>query len=192
MTSTQVDRQPGQPTGSPQPGEPVFLVIGKLHRPHGLHGEMVMELRTDFPERFVSGTKVFVGKEHVPQIIQNRRLCKDGFLIKFEGYDNPESVGVLRNNLVFVRVDDRPQLPNGDFYHHQLIGLTVVNESGLLLGEVIEILETGAHDVLVIHTPAEKEVLMPFVDSMIVAVELDKRLLRVRPIHGIFPDDSLV
>lgn len=191
MTPIQVARQSGQPAGSPQPGEPAFLVIGKLRRPHGLNGEMFMELRTDFPERLVLGSKVYLGEEHVPHIIQSRRIHKDGFLVKFEGYDSPERVGLFRNHLVFVRTDDRPRLPDGNFYHHQLIGLTVIHESGLLLGEVIGILETGAHDVLVIRTSAGKEVLMPFVDSMVIAVEPDQRLLRVRPVPGIFMDNSL-
>ena len=192
MTPTQVARQPaGQPAGSPHQGEPVFLVIGKLRRPHGLAGEIFMELRTDFPERHVPGSQVFLGDEHQPQKIHSRRPHKDGILVKFEGYDSSESAGLLRNLWVFVRADDRPQLPDGEYYHHQLLGLTVVNESGLPLGEVVEILETGAHDVLVIIATSGKKILMPFVDSMVVEVELNQRLLRVRPVPGIFMDDSL-
>jgi hypothetical protein len=54
-------QQTEQPAGSPSPGEPVFLVVGKLHRPHGVRGEMIMEIITDFPERLRNGVVVYVG-----------------------------------------------------------------------------------------------------------------------------------
>ena len=70
-------------------------------------------------------------------------------MLTFDGYTTPESVGVLRNQILYVRTADLPPLPDGDYYHHQVIGLNVVDEAGRLLGKVTEILETGANDVLV-------------------------------------------
>ena len=172
-------------TGSPGAGEPVFLAVGKLRRPHGVNGEILMEILTDFPERFEAGSIIFIGPEHQPYKIKSFRQHKDGLLVTFEGYDSPEEIGVLRNQYAFVSSSDRPALPDGEFYHHELLGLKVVEDNGDLLGNIVAILETGANDVLVVHPETGPEILLPFIDEVVLDINLFQAEVRVHLLPGL-------
>ena len=74
-------------SGSPN-GEPVYLTVGFLRRPHGVHGEIVMDLHTDFPERLKRGKKLLVGDDHNSITVEGVRPHQNGVLIKFKGVDN--------------------------------------------------------------------------------------------------------
>ena len=134
-------------TGSPETGGPVFINIGKLRRPHGISGEILLELMTDFPERLHVGKTVYLGEQHTPIVLKSIRGHGNGLLISFEGYDIREEVGKLTNSMVMVKASSLPALPDGEFYFHQLLGIQVFNESGQLIGKLDEVLETGANDV---------------------------------------------
>src|SRR5258708_31273410 len=135
------------PSGSPHSGEPEYLVVGSLRRPHGLRGELVMELHTDFPERLHPGVQVYLGEAHQPARITGTRGHNEGMLIKFDHTDTPEDAARNTNQLVYVTRADRPPLPPGQYYYHELIGFEVVYENDVSFGRVSEILETGANAV---------------------------------------------
>src|SRR5512139_518870 len=111
--------------GSPD-GEPVYLAVGFLRRAHGLRGEMIMDLHTDFPERLRSGKKLFVGEEHKPMTLASVRPHAKGVLVRFKGIETPEDAGQLRNQWVSVKATDVPSLPEGKMYQHELFGFEVV------------------------------------------------------------------
>src|SRR5512145_1794495 len=94
-------------SGSPD-GEPVYLAVGFLRRPHGVAGEIIMDLHTDFPERFRSGRKLFVGDEHKPLTLSGARPHAKGLLVKFKGIGTPEEAGQLRNQWLYVKAADVP------------------------------------------------------------------------------------
>lgn len=171
--------------GSSENGEPVFLVVGRLQRPHGLRGEILMGIMTDFPERIKIGTTLYVGEDHQPHQIVTQRNHNAGLLLKFNEYQNREDVGLLRNNYVYVRADDRPPLPDGEYYHHQLIGLKVVTEDDNCLGHIKEILETGSNDVYIIRSEKGKEILLPAIEEVVLAIDLDAREIRVHLMEGL-------
>ncbi len=168
-------------TGSPQAGEPVFLVVGRLRRPHGIHGEISMEVLTDFPERLRVRRTVFLGEEHQPVRIGARRWQHKFLLLKFDGYETPEQVGELRNQLVFVPAHSSPALPEGDYYHHQLLGMQVVDEGGNTLGLLSEIIETGAKDVYVVIDANGGQTLFPAIEEVILEINPDQNQMRIRP-----------
>lgn len=168
-------------TGSPSPGEPVFLAIGRLRRPHGVRGEMLMDVLTGFPERIRPGRKVYVGEVHELLQIASLRGHDREMIIRFSGFSTPEEAGRLRNALVYVKASDLPELPEGEYYHHQLLGLSVVDEAGQHLGILTEILETGANDIYLVKTPDEKELLLPVIEEVILSVDLEQGVMRVRP-----------
>jgi 16S rRNA processing protein RimM len=178
-----------QGSGSSKEGEPVFLVVGKLHRPHGVRGEIRMSVWTDFPERLQRDVVVYVGSEHQPLSLQTVRPHQQGLLVSFYGYDTREQVVEFRNQLVHVRADDRPPLPEGEFYLHELLGLRVVqDDNNVVLGVIAEILETGANDVFVIHREHLPDLLLPDIDEVVVKIDPQEREMRVRLIPGINPD----
>jgi 16S rRNA processing protein RimM len=177
-----------QPAGSPGKGEPVFLVIGKLRRPHGVHGEIIMDVLTDFPERLKKNLVVFVGQDHRPETIRSLRQHGAALLVTFQNYQTPETIGVMRNELVYVRADDRPPLEEGEYYHHELLGLRVVDESERLLGTLIRILDTGANDVYVVRPQDGPEILLPAIESVILDINLEQGEIRVHLLPGLIAD----
>jgi len=184
-------------TGSPNPGEPdffgerEFLAVGKLRRPHGVAGEMVMELFTDFPERLTSGSQLYHGAQHKPLHIKKCRNYDKGLLISFVEVQDSESAGLLRNEIVYVRTDEVPALPEGEYYHHQLLGLRAVDEGDRLLGIVVDILETGANDVIIVRPGRGRDILIPLVDAFILAIDLRAGEIRIKLMEGLLPDEVI-
>jgi 16S rRNA processing protein RimM len=160
-------------SGSPSKGEPVYLVVGSLRRPHGVDGEILMEVLTDFPERIQAGMTVFLGGKHHPATISQVRNHNNGLLLSFEGMDSPESVGRFRNQPVYVPTVGRPELPKG-------------NELGLLT----DILETGANDVYVVTSNEGHEILLPAIKDVVLNVDLPTKKMTVHIIPGLIDQEE--
>ena len=171
-------------SGSPD-GEPVYLVVGFLRRAHGVHGEIILDVHTDFPERLRSGKKLFIGEERKPMTLSDSRPHAKGMLLKFKGIETPEEAGQLRNQWVYVKASEVPSLPEGKIYQHQLFGFAVEDESGKSLGELVEIIETGANDVYVVRNEAGKDILLPAIPSVILETDPARRLMRVHLLEGL-------
>jgi len=170
--------------GSPA-GEPLYLVIGFLRRPHGVGGEIIMDLHTDFPDRVKSGRKIFIGEKREAATFESTRLYANSMLIKLRGYDTPEAIGKFRNQWVYVKTKDIPSLPRGQHYNYELVGLDVVDDSGNALGKLVEILETGANDVYIVRDDSGKEILLPAIPSVILDLDMDRHLMTVHLIEGL-------
>lgn len=166
----------------------MFLAVGRLLRPHGLTGEILMEIYTDFPERLRPGRKVFIGEKHEPLQIRSRRGALNGFLIGFEAINNPEEAGILRNQIVYIRTEEIPPLPEGEYYHHQVLGLRVITDEGTELGSIASILETGSTDVYVIKPAEGKEILIPNIGSVVKEINLEKGEMHIHVLEGLLPD----
>ena len=172
-------------TGSPPEGEPEYLAVGYLRRPHGVRGEMLMDVHTDFPERLKIGEKVYVGPGYQPMVIASQRSHKAGMLVRMQGVNTPEEAGRFRNRWVYVLAADRPPLPAGEYYHHQLIGLTVHTDQDQVLGTLTGIIETGANDVYIVRDSAGSEVLLPAIPTVILNVDLSAGRMRVHLLDGL-------
>lgn len=183
-------RNKNEGTGSPIKGEPEFVMVGKLRRPHGLRGEIMMSISTDFPERIKKGSILYLEPKFEPVTITNIRSHNKGMLISVEGYADRNSVEGIRGKGLFVRVDDRPVLPEGEYYQHELIGLLVVTDDGNELGVITEIIETGANNVYIVRSPDGKDILLPAIDDVIIEIDLDKKRIMVHLIEGLIPDSS--
>jgi len=172
--------------GAPdQGGAPDYLVVGKLRRPHGVRGELWMDVLTDFPERLRSGLTVYAGENRKALHIRRCRSHGSSLLVTFEEFSDLETAGMLRNELLYVRADNIPILPEGEYYHHQILGLRVVDENGASLGTVVDILETGANDVCVVRSVSGVELLLPIVDSTILEIDLAEGFMRVYLLEGL-------
>lgn len=187
MTPQSLRMQNDNLSGSSPPGEPEFLVVGKLGKPHGIHGEIVMDVYTDFPERLEVGVVVYIGPQHKPIQIARRRPHPRGLMLSFEGFQSREAVADLRNLLVQVPTADRPALPDGEYYQHQLLGLQVIDEGGLELGLVTAIIETGANDVFVVKDKEGSEVLIPDIEPVILDIDLGEKQIKVHMLPGLLP-----
>jgi 16S rRNA processing protein RimM len=157
------------------------LAVGRLRRTHGVKGEIVMEVLTGFPERLRAGKTLYLGEQHEPLRLASVRGHNQEMILRFSGITTPEDAARLRNLQVFVQTEHLPELPEGEYYHHQLLGMKVVDDTGQELGTLSEILETGANDVYVIKTPEGKEILLPAIEDVILDVSVERSELRVKP-----------
>lgn len=163
------------------------MLVGRLRRPHGLRGELLMEVRTEFPERLERGRTLYIGQEYRPFRLRSVRQNADSLLVAFQDIRDPEQAAALRNQWVYIRTDEVPPLSDGEFYHHQIVGLQVIDEAGVSLGVVKEILETGSNDVLIVHPELGQDILLPFIDEVILDVDLQQGIINVHLLPGLLP-----
>lgn len=181
MTQSQAPQpQSDNSAGSPNPGEPVFIALGFLRRTHGIRGELIMDVLTAFPERLRSGRPVYLGEDHRPHRLGSVRQADKTMLVSIRGFSTPEAAACFRNCYVYVRADSLPRLPEGEYYHHELIGLGVKTESGESLGILEQIMETGANDVYLVRNADGVELLIPAIDEVVLEVNLEQREMTVR------------
>ncbi len=174
-----------RPAGSPAAGEPAFLEVGKVRRPHGVSGDVLVEIHTNFPERLIAGVEVFLGEAHLPLTIRRRREHNDGLLLAFENYTTPDQVGRFRNQSLYQARKRAPKLSSCEYYHHQLLGLDVQKEDGTFLGKITGILETGANDVYEVTDEAGREMLLPAISEVILHVDLALGKIKVHLLPGL-------
>lgn len=168
-------------TGSSENDEPVYIALGFLRRAHGIHGEMVMDILTDFPERLRPNRPVFIGEEHEPHRLGTVRQANKNMLVSIKGFTNPEMAARFRNAYIYVRAETLPELPEDAYYYHELMGINVLDESRNPLGELVEIIETGANDVYVVRNNAGAEQLIPAIADVVLVVDLERQEMIVRP-----------
>jgi 16S rRNA processing protein RimM len=191
MPAPKAPRKGAGKAGSPKEGEPVYLAVGLLRKPHGLNGDLLMEIYTDFPDRIRPGTTIFAGDKYQLLKITRRRPHNDGLILGFEGITTPEEAGNYRATVAYVPTADRPALPEGEYYHHEIIGLTVVDdESGKELGQLTEIIETGANDVYVVKRAQGSDILLPAIKDVILGVDLPAKRMMVHLLPGLVDDSA--
>lgn len=175
-------------SGSPINGEPVaYLSVGIMRRSHGIRGDMVLDVMTDFPERLKPGSMIYVGEKKMPLKISRRRNHNEGLILGFDGVTNSELAAKYRSQTVFVTAADRPALPEGEYYHHQILGLQVLDEDGQDLGIITEIIETGANDVYVVSKEGRtvRDLLIPAIKDVLLEVNLEKHTMRIHLLPGL-------
>ena len=174
-------------TGSP-PGEPVFVTLGRLGRPHGLRGEIRMSVWTDAPEeRLRPGAVVYLGERRSRAVVRSTRWNRDVLLLAFENYPDRTAVEPLRNQRVYLPVEALPPPPEDEVYAYRLLGLKVLTDTGRTLGTLREILETGANDVYLVETAGGDEILLPDIAEVILKIDLEAGEMLVHLLEGLLP-----
>lgn len=151
------------------------LVVGRIGRPHGLRGEVTVEVRTDSPElRFVPGTALQTDPPcATPLVVEDVHWHGERLLLSFTGVEDRTAAEALRDVRLVVDVpdDERPDDPE-EYYDHQLAGLVAVTVGGEEVGVVAEVLHLPSQDVLAVRRPDGAEVLVPFVAEIVPEVDL--------------------
>lgn len=176
---------PVENPGSSSADEPVFVAAARFRKPHGIRGEIRSTVLTDFPDLLEPGTRIFIGPKHRPAEIKTVRQHGSDLLISLVDYPDRTAVEVLRNQLVFLREEDCPPLSEGEFYIHEVVGLQVVSDQGEKLGQVKEVILTGANDVYVVERAGERDLLLPAIEDVILDIIPEKKLMRVHLIPGL-------
>ncbi len=164
--------------------EPRYLAVARVARPFGLRGEIKTDILTEYPKELARLRTVYLGPEHTPWTVETVRLHKGAALFKLAGCDDRNAADQLRGMLVQIAREDAVPLEPDEFYEHQIVGMTVLEEDGTALGQVSEIISTGANDVLVVLGP-EGELLLPLIEQVILEVDLEQDHMIVHLLEGL-------
>ena len=164
-----------------------LVAIAKILRPRGLRGEVVAEVLTDFPERFDGLEEVTVmlpGEQRRELSLENAWFQKERIVLKFKGVDSIEDAEMLRDAEICVSEAQAVELEEGEFFDWQLESCEVVTIAGELVGKVRELLRTGGTEVLIIDGD-DREVMVPFAESICVEVDIEGKRIVIDPPEGL-------
>ncbi|WP_432565592.1 ribosome maturation factor RimM [Kineococcus sp. SYSU DK003] len=162
-------------------------VVARIGRPHGVRGEVTVEVRTDDPDaRFVPGAVLRTEPDRGRLTVAKARWHSGTLLLTFTEVADRTAVEALRDTLLLVDVDDEAEADDDAWYPHQLAGLAAVTVTGTPLGTVADLLTGGAQDVLVVTGTDGREVLVPFVRALVPAVDVRRRKVVLNPPGGLF------
>jgi len=170
-----------------------LFTVGKIVNTHGIRGELKIMPQTDFPEeRFRKGSQLLIERPGqrgvVPVTVEAARPHKQMYIVKLAGFDNINDVLSFKNSLLRVSEKDLVELGEGEYYFYEIIGCTVVTDEGRTLGKISEILRPGANDVWVVERPQGKPVYIPYIDDVVLDVDVAQKRVTVHVLEGLIDE----
>ena len=166
-----------------------YIEIGRAVNTHGLKGELKIESWSDFDEiRYQPGNTVYLVKDdrEIPFTVRSYRPHKHFALVAMEELPDINAAEAYKGCIVCIDEHDRPDLPEGQYYFDQLIGLMVQDEDGRHIGQVIAVEETnGAQDNLRVERENNSDALIPNVPAFVKNVDLDVKVITIHVIEGL-------
>ena len=159
-----------------------YIVVGHVVSQLGTKGEIKIEVLTDFPDRFAPGNRIYVDGH--PLTIEKSRPHKDRLVLKVEGINDIETASQLRGRDLEIPTDQIHDLPQGEYYRFQMLGLEVLDMQGKPVGRIEDILPTGSNDVYVVRG-STGEVLIPAIDDVVKSIDLEKSQMVIQIIDGL-------
>lgn len=171
-----------------------YLNVGKIVNTQGIKGEVRVISMTDFPEeRYKVGETLTLfqeGKQPIELTIRSSRKHKNFIILSFENHPNINDVEKYRDGILKVSKEKLSELSEDEFYYHEIIGLDVFDEAGELLGKVKEILSPGANDVWVVQRPKKRDLLLPYIASVVKEVDPENGKIIVEIPEGLIDDED--
>lgn len=145
-----------------------------------------MEVLSANPGRFVPGNVFLLGGGEKELVLEAVRKEPGSLLAKFEGVDDRTRAKELAGEFLMITPEQMGEPPPGSYWEHDLLCLRVYDVEGGFLGEVVEVLETGANDVLVVRGEGGEERLIPLIEEVVVEIDLPGERMIIRPLPGLF------
>lgn len=176
-------------------------MVGRIGKPHGIRGEVTLDVRTDEPDRrFAPGTvlraQAPAGADRRPSTltVARARWHQSTLLVTFEELPDRTAAEAVRGTVLHATLaaDETPEDPD-EYYDHQLVGLAVVDLDGTVIGEVRAVVHGSAQDLLTVRTPDGRDALVPFVSALVPEVDLAAGRVVVADRPGLvapFPDEK--
>lgn len=164
-----------------------YLRVGVISSTHGIRGEVKVYPTTDDLERFRSLKQVFLdtGKEYIELEIEGVKFFKQQAILKFKGFDNINDIEKYKGKDLLVTRENAVKLKEGEYFIFDLIGSEVITEEGDSLGELTEVMTTGANDVYIVKTPQGKEILLPYIKECILDIDATNKVIKVHIMPGL-------
>ncbi len=160
------------------------MAVGQIVGPHGVRGEIKVKSLTDFPERFAPGSRLYLDEEPFQREVISSRPHRGMLLIKLAGLTDRNAVEHLRGKYLFIAREEAMALEEDEYYEDELVGLRVETMEGEVLGELMEIMWTGANEVYIVQGP-RGEVLIPAIAQVVQEVDLEAGVMRVALLPGL-------
>ncbi len=164
-----------------------YLRVGVISSTHGIRGEVKVYPTTDDLERFRSLKQVYLdtGKEYIELEIEGVKFFKQQAILKFKGFDNINDIEKYKGKDLLVTRENAVKLKEGEYFIFDLIGSKVITEEGDSLGELTEVMTTGANDVYIVKTPQGKEILLPYIKECILDIDATNKVIKVHIMPGL-------
>ncbi|MER2173485.1 MAG: ribosome maturation factor RimM [Carnobacterium sp.] len=163
--------------------------VGKIVNTQGIKGEVRVISKTDFPEeRYKKGSTLSLfqdGKLVTDLTVASHRKHKNFDILSFENHPNINDVEKYRDGILKVSEDRLTELPKNEFYLHQIVGLTVQDEEKNIIGKISEVMSPGANDVWVIERPKKKDLLIPYIEEVVLEVDLENQMVTIHMMEGL-------
>ncbi|MCT1460293.1 ribosome maturation factor RimM [Aestuariimicrobium sp. p3-SID1156] len=172
-------------------GDTVEVIVGSIGKAHGVRGDVVVDVRTDEPERrFAVGSVLRVEGTRRELTVARLAWHSGRLLVHFEGLDDRNAAESARGQVlvVDVPVDEVPE-EEDEYYDRQLVGLTAVLADGTRVGTVTEVVHLPEQDLLAIDVDGEER-LVPFVRALVPRVSLSEKLVELADVPGLLADED--
>ncbi len=163
------------------------LQVARIGKPHGIRGEVTVQVLTDAPgDRFVPGTEFVVEPASAgPLIVESARWNKDILLLAFEGIETRNQAETLRGAKLFIETEELDEDDDEGWYEHELVGLEA-RVGSQVVGKIAALHTLPVQDLLVVETPDGKEILVPFVEQIVPEVNVADGFVLLTPPDGLF------
>jgi 16S rRNA processing protein RimM len=160
------------------------VAVGRITRAHGVQGELAVLVISEVPGRFADGATVWL-EDGGTLTVESSRPHKDRLLVRFREVQGREQAEALQKALLVVPESLSPELPEGSWWDHRIVGCALETDTGRSLGTVRDVIHTAANDVWSAVAEDGKETLVPVLRDVIVDVDLDAKRIVVREIPGL-------
>ncbi len=163
------------------------IIVGSIGGAFGVHGEVRLKSFCADPEAIADYTPLTTEAGRTfNQVVLTGRM-KNGFTARIDGVISKEDADALRNVSLYASRDVMPSLPDDEYYYADLIGLSVLDSGGEVLGTVKNVMDHGAGDLLEVAVPGQSEtVLLPFTQAAVPTVDLASGRIIADPPDGLF------
>lgn len=168
-----------------------YLEIGKITSTHGIKGEMRVQPWCDSPEFMKSFKTLYLDSKGEKPLKVSCRPNGNMVIMKAQGVDSVESASLLRNKILFMKRSDA-KIEKGSYFIQELFDCAVVDadDETKTYGVLCNVSQTGANDVWHIKAPDGKEYLIPAIKQVVVETDVEKGVIKIRPLRGIFEDED--
>lgn len=164
-----------------------LLRVGVITSTHGVRGEVKVFPTTDDPQRFKKLKKVILdtGKEQLDLEITSVKFFKNMVILKFKEFDNINHVEKYKQADLLVTREHAVKLRPGEYFIADLIGLKGISDEGEDLGELTDVIQTGANDVYVFSKTGEQDLLVPKIPDCVKNIDLEDGTILVHLLPGL-------
>lgn len=159
------------------------IIVGKIVNVAGLKGEVKVYNYSDSDEIYRITPGIFIGDELFE--IEKVRTKKNMVILKLEGIDDRNRAEGFREKNVYITEEDLPELPKGEFYIRDIIGMVVEDEKGCIIGDVRDVIQNTAQDILEVELESGKKILIPKVDEYVANIDGEAEKITVKHIEGL-------